>query len=51
MTYTVVIQHLGEQARLLCASLEEALQVRQSFINWGGYQEVTIETQVDQNPV
>ena len=36
MTYTVIIQHQGEEAHLSCASLEEARLVRQSFINWGG---------------
>lgn len=41
--YTVVITHLGEQARLDCATLEEAQLVRQSFVNYGQYQEVDIE--------
>ncbi len=36
MTYTVVINHNGETARLACQSMEEAQMVRQSFINWGG---------------
>jgi hypothetical protein len=36
MSYTVVIQHRGETARLPCATRVEAEQVRQSFVNWGG---------------
>jgi len=36
MTYTVVINHQGEIARLPCATLEEAQLVRSSFIHWGG---------------
>lgn len=36
MTYTVVIRHQGEEARLPCATRKEAEQVRQSFVNWGG---------------
>jgi hypothetical protein len=35
--YAVVINHLGETARLACHSLEEAQMVRQSFVNWGGF--------------
>jgi len=41
--YTVVITHNGEQARLDCATLEEAQQVRRSFVNYGKCQEVRIE--------
>ena len=44
MTWTVVIEHEGEVARLECASLEEAKQVRRSFINYGRYQSVEIES-------
>lgn len=36
MNYTVVIQQDGETARLPCFTLEEAEQVRRSFVNWGG---------------
>ena len=36
MTYIVVIQHLGDTARLSCATLQEAELVRRSFVNWGG---------------
>ena len=42
-TYTVVILQDGATARLNCATLEEAQQVRQSFVNYGKYQEITIE--------
>lgn len=48
MSYTVVILQDGEQARLDCATLEEAQQVRQSFVNYGKYQEVKIEHTVDE---
>ena len=43
MTYTVVISQDGDYARLECATLEEAQQVRRSFVNYGKCQEVTIE--------
>ncbi len=43
MIYTVVILQDGKTARLACATLEEATQVRQSFINYGKCQEVLIE--------
>lgn len=43
MTYYVIIEHEGDSARLECATLEEALEVRRSFVNWGGYQSVEIE--------
>ena len=43
MSYTVVIQQDGDTARLPCASYEEAVQVRQSFVNWGRCQSVEIE--------
>ncbi len=36
MSYIVIIQHQGEEARLECQSRTEAEQVRQSFVNWGG---------------
>ena len=42
MIYYVVIEHEGDTARLECASLEEAVRVRRSFVNWGGYQSVEI---------
>ena len=41
--YTVVILKDGETARLECATFEEAQSVRQSFINYGGCQEIVIE--------
>lgn len=40
--YTLIIRHYGDEARLQCASLEEAQRLRQSFINYGQYQEVEI---------
>lgn len=43
MNYNVVIRQDGESACLQCATLEEAHQVRLSFINYGKCQEVTIE--------
>ena len=43
MLYTVVILQDGETARLDCATLEEAQRVRQSFVNYGKCQSVTIE--------
>ena len=46
MTYYVVIEHDGETARLECESLEEAQMVRRSFVNYGKYGEVRIETGV-----
>jgi hypothetical protein len=36
MTYTVIIKHAGEEARLDCDTMEEAQIVRRSFVNWGG---------------
>ena len=41
--YTVVILHNGEVARISCNTLKEAQQVRESFVNYGKYQEVKIE--------
>ena len=41
--YTVVIHQDGETARLDCATYEEAVLVRRSFINYGKCQEVRIE--------
>ena len=49
MKYTVVILQDGGQARLSCSSLEEAQQVRQSFVNYGKCQEVTIEVDNQQD--
>ena len=43
MTYTVVIHQDGEVARLECKSWDEALLVRQSFVNYGKCQSVEIE--------
>jgi len=43
LTYVVVILQDGEYARLECETLEEAQSVRQSFVNYGKCQEVTIE--------
>ena len=43
MTYTVVIVQDGETARLDCSTLEEAQEVRRSFVNYGKCQEVRIE--------
>lgn len=43
MTYTVVIQHCNEVARLRCSTFEEAIRVKQSFINYGKYQSVEVE--------
>jgi hypothetical protein len=34
--YNLIIKHQGEEARLVCATLEEAQNVRRSFVNWGG---------------
>jgi len=42
MLYTVVILQDGEYAWLECKTLEEAQLVRQSFVNYSKYQEVTI---------
>ena len=36
MAYSVVINCNGEQAVLECSTMEEAIMVRRSFINWGG---------------
>lgn len=44
ISYYVVIEHQGDTARLECDSLEEAVRVRQSFVNWGGYQSVEIDS-------
>ncbi len=46
MTYTVVIVQDGETARLDCSTLEEAQEVRRSFVNYGKCQEVRIEIEV-----
>ena len=43
MTYAVVILQDGDCARLECTTLEEAQQVRRSFVNYGKCQEVIIE--------
>jgi hypothetical protein len=43
MKYQVVILQDGETARLDCETLEEAQNVRRSFVNYGKCQEVTIE--------
>jgi hypothetical protein len=49
MMYRVVILQDGEYARLECATLEEAQQVRQSFVNYGKCQDITIE-QIQEHP-
>lgn len=49
MKYTVVILQDNEYARLDCANLEEAKQVKQSFVNYGKCQEVTIEQVEESN--
>ncbi len=36
MKYSVIIDHAGEVVRLDCETMEEALMVRRSFVNWGG---------------
>lgn len=41
--YTVVILQDGDIARLDCNTLEEAINVRRSFVNYGKCQKVTIE--------
>lgn len=43
MTYTVIIFQDDGIARLVCASLNEAHEVRRSFINYGKCQDVRIE--------
>lgn len=43
MTYIVVIVQDGETARLVCETYEEAVQVRQSFVNYGKCSSVEIE--------
>jgi hypothetical protein len=43
MKYQVVIVQDGDTARLDCETLEEAQNVRRSFVNYGKCQEVTIE--------
>jgi hypothetical protein len=42
-TYAVIIVQDGQEARLTCDTLEEALQVRRSFENYGRCQEIRIE--------
>ncbi len=42
-TFIVVITQDNEQARLTCNSMEEAVQTRRAFINYGKCQDVTIE--------
>jgi hypothetical protein len=37
MSYIVVINHGKETAHLYCNTIEEARNVRASFINWGGF--------------
>lgn len=44
--YIVVIVQDGSEARLECASLEEARSVQRSFENYGKCQQIWIETQV-----
>ena len=46
--YTVVITHKGDTARLTCATLAEAQNLKQAYLNWGGYEQVTIEQEANQ---
>jgi hypothetical protein len=43
MNYTVVILQDNEYARLDCTTLEEAQDIKRSFVNYGKCQEVKIE--------
>jgi hypothetical protein len=48
MTYIVVIKDNDDEvAELLCTSYDEALQVRQSFINWKASLKITIVSKGD----
>jgi len=47
MKFTVVILQDDDTARLGCSTLEEAERVKQSFINYGKCQNVTIEASSD----
>jgi hypothetical protein len=46
MPYVVVIVQDGETARLECATWEEAVNVKRSFVNYGKCQDVRIEQRV-----
>ena len=48
MNYIVVITDKGETARLPCSTLDEAQNLKQAYLNWGGYEQVTIEQEVKQ---
>jgi hypothetical protein len=41
--YIVVIIDKGEVARLPCSTLAEAQNLKRAYLNWGGYEQVTIE--------
>jgi len=45
MNYIVVILQDNEYARLECSTLEEAQNVKRSFVNYGKCQDVKIEHQ------
>ena len=47
MKYVVVIKQNDEFARLNCATWEEAMSVKISFVNYGKCQSVEIEIQND----
>jgi hypothetical protein len=44
MKYIVIIKDNGDIARLECETLEEAVLLKQAFLNHGVYQSVTIES-------
>ena len=44
MKYIVVITNNGDDARLECETLEEAVLLKQAFLNHGVYQSITIES-------
>lgn len=48
MKYQVVLFQDGDYARLEYDSMEEAVMVRRSFVNYGKCQEVRIEYLVDE---
>lgn len=42
--YTVVVLQDSETARLDCSTLDEAFEVKRSFLNYGKCQDVRIES-------
>ena len=48
MRYIVVIKHKGDAAQLDCDTLEQAMLLKQAYLNWGGYDLVTIERANDE---